>query len=766
MRAPTFPDAVPTLADGPVTLRAHRSQDVERMVEQVNDPLHQRWTTVPMPYDVSHARAFLQVIRDEWESGTARYWAIEVGGEFVGTINYTFRTPGTAEIGFGLHPSGRGARVMTRAARLVVQWAFEHDGVTTMTWRAGAGNHGSWRVAWALGFRRDGTWRSMHANGAGQVDDVWLGSLRADEPRTPRQPWWEPAVLEGDRVRLRPWRADDAPDEQPDDVAERFNEGMQPTPDGFARWRAERVDRMAVGQGVFWCIADGSTDEVLGGIQVQHLDRDFTRGSGTIGYWLRTRARGRGAVQDALALLVPHAFAERTDDAGLNGLGLHRLWAGTDEGNRASQRALRRAGFRQAATEREVLAHDDRPASGAISFELLASDDRVAQTIEPAVVPVLETPRLRLRPWTPQDRPRPDQDLDRASLRYMPAGAQPDPATYDGWYERGERRRDLGTVVKWCIADGSTDEPLGAAMLFDIGVGAVGNAELGYWLYADARGKRVLQEAIPAVLEHAFAPVTDDGLGLHRLHAVTDTENVASQKLLERNGFQQWGANHGAYARADGSLADGTFFELFVDDWRAQQDDAPSPGLHIPVIEGERVRLRPWKDEDAPRIVEACSDPVTRHWLSGMPDPYTLDDAQGYVQTMRDKARSGATLGWCVADPTSDRAIGAMSLMSMHGLDPSSAEIGYWVHPDARGRGVVSETTRLAVRHAFVSVEDGGLGLRRLTLNVAEGNDASASVPRRLGFAHVGTDRRAEPLGDGSYVGLLRFDLLATDWDG
>ena len=58
------------------------------------------------------------------------------------------------------------------------------------------------------------------------------------------------------------------------------------------------------------------------------------------------------------------------------GLGLHRLYAGTDEGNRASQRALHRAGFVQCAHARASLAHADRPATGAISFELLDTDPR------------------------------------------------------------------------------------------------------------------------------------------------------------------------------------------------------------------------------------------------------------------------------------------------------------------------------------------------------------------------------------------------------
>ncbi|MDF8262902.1 GNAT family N-acetyltransferase [Luteipulveratus flavus] len=757
-----WPALVPILSDEHVRLRPHGPADVPRIVEQANDPRSRRWTTVPMPYDASHGRAFLEIVRAGWDSGERRFWAIEVDGAFAGTVNYTRRVPGTAEIGFGLHPDARGRSVATRAVRLVLEHAFAHDGVRTMTWRAAAGNLASWQAAWANGFVQHGTWPAMHANGAGQVEDLWIASVRAGDPRRPRRPWWEAADLEGERVRLRPWRPEDAPTTWPDEQAELYNEGMAPTPENFADWRSSRLHRMSVGQGVFWCIADAGTDQALGGIQVQRLDVDFTRGTGLIGYWLHPHARGRGALQDALELLVPHAFAARTDDAGRSGLGLHRLQAGTDEDNRASQRVLRRAGFRECATERAVIAHEDRPPTGALTFELLDTDDRVAQTVEPAIVPVLETGSLRLRPWTPHDRPSGERDLDRDSLRFMPAGAQPTAGTYDAWFARGERQRDRGTVVKWCIADRATDAPLGAVMVFGIGAGAPGDAELGYWLYADARGRGHLREAIPAVLDHAFAPLAKDGLGLRRLRAVTDLENVASQRLLERHGFHRWGESHGSFARADASVADAAHFELLAD---GRASLAPAGGvLVVPVLDGERARLRPWRDEDVPRIVQWCADATTRHWLAGLPDPYTDDAARAYVRLMRRAAASGTTLGWCIADPRTDLAVGSVSVMDLRGEDRTAGEVGYWIHPDARGTGVATEAVGLALSHAFTSTEDCGLGRRRLRLNVAAGNDASAAIARRHGFTHVGTDRLAEPLGDGSYADLLRFDLLQAEW--
>ena len=77
----------------------------------------------------------------------------------------------------------------------------------------------------------------------------------------------------------------------------------------------------------------------------------------------------------------------------------------------------------------------------------------------------------------------------------------------------------------------------------------------------------------------------------------------------------------------------------------------------------------------------------------------------------------------------------------------------------------MSEAVRLAVRHAFVPREDGGLGRKRLRLTAADGNSASQHIARANGFVEVGRDRQAEPLGDGAFADLVRFDLLVDEWD-
>lgn len=57
-------------------------------------------------------------------------------------------------------------------------------------------------------------------------------------------------------------------------------------------------------------------------------------------------------------------------------------------------------------------------------------------------------------------------------------------------------------------------------------------AEIGYMLHPDYHGKRVMQEAITAALNHGF-----NVMKLHSVEAHVKPDNVPSIKLLERNGF-------------------------------------------------------------------------------------------------------------------------------------------------------------------------------------------------------------------------------------
>ena len=162
-----------------------------------------------------------------------------------------------------------------------------------------------------------------------------------------------------------------------------------------------------------------------------------------------------------------------------------------------------------------------------------------------------------------------------------------------------------------------------------------------------------------------------------------------------------------------------------------------------------------------PRIVEGCTDPETVRWLGQLPQPYTAKDAVEFIETVTERHAAGTAVIWAVADPVTDDLVGTANLFDIRrGRD---AETGYWVHPAARGRGVATEATRLMLRHAFVPVEDGGLGLQRVRAIAAEGNAASRRVLERAGLTLQGRERGIVLVQGGTPADAAIYDVVAGE---
>lgn len=563
---PVFPDDVPQLSDGTVTLRAHRESDLPRIVEFARDPRSRAGVPLPSPYGMEQAQEFLDEVCATWESGTRLgAWAIEVDGSWAGSINLHPRADGTAELGYGVHPDVRGRGVTTAAARLLVAHAFDDLGLRTVVWRAAQGNWASRRVVWALGFTHDGTWPATHHGPSGSVTGTWFGHLHASEPRSPQLPWREPTVLEGHGIRLRPWRDTDTPDETLDEPLSRFMLGSAPSPDDFAEWLLGRRERMAGGEAIVWCIADAGTDRALGGIQLFRMNLPMLRGSAMLAYWLQPSARGHGHLSQALDLVVSHAFSPTTD----GGLGLHRLGANVDVENLPSQRLLRAGGFRAIGTASGLPAYDDGSVSDEIEFELLATDDRESLRAHALPVPELRTERLLLRRWGEQDAPRTEPAPDLQAAAAMGVEPRPPAANYAHWLAR-ERRDELkGTTVGWCITDASTGRPLGSISVRGLGT-PLRSGTVGYWLYAEGRGRGLATEALKAVVDYCFS---SNGLDLRRLDAATVDDNHASMLTLASAGFRQYGQDHASFLARNGTITDTAYFELLAVEHTRQPGD-------------------------------------------------------------------------------------------------------------------------------------------------------------------------------------------------
>jgi RimJ/RimL family protein N-acetyltransferase len=180
----------------------------------------------------------------------------------------------------------------------------------------------------------------------------------------------------------------------------------------------------------------------------------------------------------------------------------------------------------------------------------------------------------------------------------------------------------------------------------------------------------------------------------------------------------------------------------------------PSIALPDPPLRDGEVALRAWRGTDVAAITEACRDPEIPRWTS-IPEKYTEDDAREFLAGHDADLESGRQLALAMVD-ASDVVLGGVGLSNFDWSD-LKGEIGYWVGPEARGRGTGTRAVRLLSTWALSE-----LGLERLELLAHPGNAASQALAQSAGFTREGLLRRYRRR-HGVREDLVMFSRLAED---
>jgi RimJ/RimL family protein N-acetyltransferase len=186
------------------------------------------------------------------------------------------------------------------------------------------------------------------------------------------------------------------------------------------------------------------------------------------------------------------------------------------------------------------------------------------------------------------------------------------------------------------------------------------------------------------------------------------------------------------------------------------------PWFDVPVLETPRLRLRPWREDEVSRISTARTNQATAHFLPFIPQPFTTEDARFWLRDMAEQAASGRRFNWCLADAETDLGLGNVTLFSIYRDAVRDAELGYWAHPDAQGRGLMTEAIERVAQWYFASDSEGGLGGRKLVIRTAATNTAARRVAEKAGFHPAGTERDAFPLAT-TLDNRVTYDRLSTD---
>ncbi len=158
------------------------------------------------------------------------------------------------------------------------------------------------------------------------------------------------------------------------------------------------------------------------------------------------------------------------------------------------------------------------------------------------------------------------------------------------------------------------------------------------------------------------------------------------------------------------------------------------------------VRLRRWRPEDAADVAVMADDEFIGPWST------MAADLDGWIRREVAEER-GPTRAICL--PDDDRALGRVALRppelasdavrceAVRESDQPAGELGYWLVPEARGRGLAYAAVKLMLDSVVA-----GSGLRSVVLDIEEGNESSMRLAERLGAERRSPSRvMADPGG-------------------
>ncbi len=147
----------------------------------------------------------------------------------------------------------------------------------------------------------------------------------------------------------------------------------------------------------------------------------------------------------------------------------------------------------------------------------------------------------------------------------------------------------------------------------------------------------------------------------------------------------------------------------------------------IPVIETERLRLRPFRAEDLAAHRAAVDDDPAVTWAHVR---FPLADSlRRWADRLDGWQRDGFGM-WIVEERSSGGVIGHAGLQPLAGTQ--DVELGYYLGRPAWGQGYATEAARACLRFGFDVC-----GLPRIVAVVRHENAASRRVLEKLGFRWV-----------------------------
>ncbi len=182
------------------------------------------------------------------------------------------------------------------------------------------------------------------------------------------------------------------------------------------------------------------------------------------------------------------------------------------------------------------------------------------------------------------------------------------------------------------------------------------------------------------------------------------------------------------------------------------------PSIEFPAGLGERsVALRPLEEGDAAAFAQAFRDDPELGRLLGLVEDPSEQWAREAARRSRESAQEGRMIALAITGAEGDAFRGEV-VLNRFDWKHRRCELGYWLVPRARGRGVATAALSLAVGWLF-----DGLELLRVEIATTTENVASQDLAQRLGFTREAVQRERD-IERGHRVDVVQYGLLREEF--
>jgi RimJ/RimL family protein N-acetyltransferase len=172
-----------------------------------------------------------------------------------------------------------------------------------------------------------------------------------------------------------------------------------------------------------------------------------------------------------------------------------------------------------------------------------------------------------------------------------------------------------------------------------------------------------------------------------------------------------------------------------------------------PHIEGAKVILRPFNEEDFPFIEECLKDPEVIK-LTGSTAEF---DRETLINWYNSRNEQTDRLDLAIVDKSENHLVGEV-VVNLYDEIKQSMNFRILVGPRGRNRGLGTESTQLMIDYVFQHTN-----LNQLTLSVYEFNPRARSVYEKIGFVFDSLDKN-ELEYEGKWIDSINMKLTRENW--